>query len=140
MLSKILKLNFLSLFVLSFSILSSEILLAENIQTQALYFFDDALKVDVSGKTTAKTGAFTLNIIDPSTNTPWTDLTAQNFEGTVEMTDMDMGLTPVKVTDVSPGVIKMETKFSMSGSWRLNITIKPTGSEPETKSIEFKVN
>ncbi len=121
-----------------FCFLSTEVH-AEALKTKSLYFFDDVLKVDITSELTSKTGSFVLNIIDPSTNQPWTDLTAKHFEGSLEMTDMDMGEIIAKVTDVKPGVIRMETKFSMKGSWRLNITVKPTGTDPETKSIDFHI-
>jgi hypothetical protein len=142
--SNVIKFNFSHLFKLglifaTFHFFTATVLFAETIKTKSLFYFDDALKVDVSGSTTSKAGTFTLKIIDPSTNKPWTDLTAQHFEGSVEMTTMDMGQTPAKVTDIEPGTIKMEAKFSMTGSWKLNITVKPTGATPETKSIEFNV-
>lgn len=130
----------LAILVAAIPLLFSETLSAETIKTKSLFYFDEALKVDVSGNTTAKTGTFTLKIINPTTNQPWTDLTAKHFEGIVEMTNMDMGQTKVQITDVEPGVVKMDARFSMKGPWRLNITIKPTGVEPETKSIEFNVN
>lgn len=129
----------LSFLIAAIPLFFTAMLSAETIQTQSLLFFDGALKVDVSGNTNSKTGTFTLKIINPATNQPWTDLTAKHFAGTVEMTNMDMGKTKVTVTDVAPGVVQMDASFAMKGPWKLNITIIPTGVDPETKSIEFKV-
>lgn len=130
----------LTLLIAAIPFFFSEMLSAGTIKSKSLFFFDEALKVDVSGSTATKTGTFTLKIINPATNEPWTDLTAKHFEGIVEMTNMDMGQTQTQVSDVEPGVIKMDASFAMKGPWKLSITIKPNGVEPETKSIEFNVN
>ncbi|MGZ3775736.1 MAG: hypothetical protein ACXVCY_18065 [Pseudobdellovibrionaceae bacterium] len=136
-----------------FSFLSSSAF-AQSVQ-KTLGFFDGALLVDVTGPKTLSAGAnkdnkFLIQIKD-SNGTAYPAIKAQFVTASVEMTNMDMGSTPVKkVEDVLDankqlqGKISIEPTFAMKGPWKLNIkiTVSDDNGAPtsDTQSVTFDVN
>jgi len=119
-----------------------------------LSFYNDALRAQVIGPTTLSAGKnannpFTVKITDAN-GAPYTGITKEWLSGTVEMTNMDMGVTKVtRVSDVLDaagqlqGVIALNPIFSMKGPWKLSLTMTVSdgngGTIDETQTINFNV-
>lgn len=110
---------------------------AEKISNKKLSYFKGVVNVFISGVTTSDAGVFTASIKDSAGNA-YTAMTAEWVSAGVEMVTMDMGTTKAIVSDDGPGKIKIKTKFSMAGQWKLTIKLT-TAAGSESKSININV-
>lgn len=122
---------------------------------KTLGYFEGALQVQVTGPKspaagTNKDNTFTLQINDGN-GTPYPAITKEFVSASVQMTNMDMGITPVKninaVLDANKqyqGTLTMNPVFSMKGPWKLTIkiTVSDADGNPmtDTQSVTFDVN
>lgn len=155
--------NLQNLFKISLTGLASSVLcfsfLASNSHAQTvnktLGYFDGALQAQVVGPKTLSAGvnkdnSFTVQIND-SNGSPYPAITAELVKASVEMTNMDMGVTPVnKISDILDankqfqGKLAINPSFSMRGPWKLSISITVADAEgnpmTDTQSVTFDVN
>ncbi|MGZ3789401.1 MAG: hypothetical protein ACXVLQ_12810 [Bacteriovorax sp.] len=112
---------------------------------ESLSYFNGAIEAKVQGPdvvSISKGSAFNVTITDA--HGAAYPLAAKWVNATVEMTDMDMGVTKAKVSDVLDasgkvqGVLKVEPTFSMKGPWKLNLKLT-TASGNESHSVSFDV-
>jgi hypothetical protein len=122
---------------------------------KTLGFFNGALQAQVLGPKSLASGSgkdnsFTVQINDAN-GTPYPAITKQWVKATVEMTSMDMGINPVeKIHDILDskkqfqGKLTINPAFTMSGPWKLNIsiTVSDANGRPmtDTQSVTFDVN
>lgn len=141
----------LSLMAFVFTFWSISSLAALN---KTLSFFDGALQVKVQGPVSLASGAsaknpFNLAVLDGEGN-PYPPVSKKWIKATTEMTNMNMGITPVtKIEDVLDanrqlqGKVVLYPTFSMAGPWKMNITITVSGSDgkpmQDTQSVTFDV-
>ncbi|MGZ3771497.1 MAG: hypothetical protein ACXWQ7_18000 [Bdellovibrio sp.] len=150
----VIKSSFVNLSALTLLSFFSSAALAQSVQ-KTLGFFDGALLVEVTGPKTLSAGPnkdnkFLIQVND-STGTAYPAIKAQFVTASVEMTNMDMGSTPVKkiedVLDANKqlkGTISINPSFAMKGPWKLNIkiTVSDENGSPtsDTQSVTFDVN
>lgn len=122
---------------------------------KTLGFFNGALQAQVLGPKSLASGgnkdnSFTVQITDAN-GAPYPAITKKWVKATVEMTSMDMGINPVeKINDVLDAKKRLQGKltinpvFTMSGPWKLNIsiTVSDANGRPmtDTQSVTFDVN
>jgi hypothetical protein len=114
---------------------------------ERLSYFNGAIEVQILGPAQMSmnnnTNAFTVNITDAQ-GAPYPYITAKWVNATVQMVDMDMGVSKAKISDVldaagkTQGILKIEPQFAMKGQWKLNLKLT-TASGNETHSINFEV-
>jgi hypothetical protein len=135
-------------------LLLSAVSFAQSINS-TMPFFSGALLVQAKGPQTLSAGpgannTFSLLVTDAD-GTPYPAITKQWVRASVEMTNMDMGITPVnKIEDVLDknkqfqGLIQLNPIFSMRGPWKLSITITVSGEDgkpmEDTQTLTFDVN
>lgn len=120
-----------------------------------LSFFDGALQVVVATPKTLTAGSnknntFTVQINDAN-GTAYPLITKEWVKASVEMTNMDMGVTAVEnIKDVLDaknqyqGKLSLNPSFSMRGPWKMNIsiTVSDDNGNPmtDTQAVTFDVN
>lgn len=123
--------------------------------SKTLSFFDGALKAQVSGPKTLAAGSnkdntFLVQITDAE-GAPYAAITKEWVKASVEMTNMDMGVTSVKkISDILDskkqlqGKLAINPEFSMKGPWKMNISITVADangeSMTESQSVTFDVS
>jgi hypothetical protein len=110
---------------------------AAKIVNKQIPYFNGALVLVVNGQTTSNTGVFTADIKDAA-GKPYPAMTAEWISATVEMVTMDMGVTKASVVNNGAAKVKIQTQFSMTGQWKLNIKMT-TAAGSETHSININV-
>jgi hypothetical protein len=122
---------------------------------KTLSFYGGALQVQVTAPNALAAGnsaknQFSLLVMDGN-GTPYPSITKQWIKASVEMTSMDMGITPAaKMEDVLDankqlqGKINIFPVFSMTGPWKLNltVTVSDENGNPmnDTQELTFDVN
>jgi hypothetical protein len=110
---------------------------AENILNKKISYFNGVLVLVVSGQTSSAAGVFTAEIKDAS-GKPYPAMNAEWISATVEMVGMDMGINKATVVNDGSAKVKIQSKFTMSGQWKLNIKLT-TAAGSEAHSITLNV-